>query len=116
NGGMDQAAAPSPCVVSLPTPVQVVHQSAMVDHHALWLAGRARGVDDISEVTGSDTAARVDAALLRNGAPVGIQIYLPDGLDGYVLCQILMGQQDRHLGILDHKVQALLRQAHVEGD
>ena len=55
-----------------------VHDVAMLDHHALGLAGRARGVDDVGEMVGRDAAR--DDGRTRRDALVAVELVDEDDL------------------------------------
>ena len=52
-------------------PRHMIANSAVRDHHSLWLSTRARGVDHICQVFGFDFAAGVLLTLLGKGLPNG---------------------------------------------
>ena len=50
-----------------------VDHASVLDHHALGLAGRARGVDDVGQVVRPGGGWRVAGGLAGDGRPVGVE-------------------------------------------
>ena len=92
-----------------------VHGVAMLDHHALGLAGRARRVDHIGEMLGQ--AGRVGSRLRMRGDRVAVALQVDDRRVARRQRRAGLGmrQHDRRLRVLDHVGNAILGVDRVEG-
>src|ERR1700722_7804518 len=80
----------------------------MLDHHALGLPGRTRGIDDIGQVAGRGQALRIVTSLVRDRLPIGIETYQAHTLLWNALAQRLHRQQHSRSGIFERERQPLL--------
>ena len=99
-----------------PLRVRQIAQPPVSQHSSLRLPRRARGIDDVGQVVGRDRADGIVVRFLGNRGPVGVEkkhirhpLLPPCTLPPCIpLPQMLLGQEDGYLSILDHKRQPIL--------
>src|SRR5579859_4263023 len=84
-------------------------------HGTLWLAGGARGIDDIGKVLGLYDSSRIVDTVTGDAIPIAVQVdCLPFKL-WQPCCQALLSEQDADVGIVEHEGEALGGIGGVEG-
>src|SRR5579859_8108402 len=84
-------------------------------HGTLWLAGGARGIDDIGKVLGLYDSSRIVDTVAGDAVPIGVQVNcLPFKL-GQPCCQALLSEQDADVGIVEHEGESFGGVGGVEG-
>ena len=84
-------------------PTEEVDHVAMLNHHPFGLAGRTRGVNHIREVAGGDLNIQICHGFLTDLRPIGVDGE-PNGMRRQVgLQEVLAGNQNADLGILQDK-------------
>ena len=90
-------------------------QAALGDHHALGLAGRAAGEDDVGEVVGAAQAGGSSLGLARQRFGIVDETGRLIATQRRV-CEAPVAEQQRGLCVGDHELQALGRIGRIERD
>ena len=91
-----------------------VHHVAVLDHHALGLAGRARGVDHVGQVARLGAAVEGVGRFGADRGPVAVQAHHLAAVLRQVAAQALLRQQHGHLGVFHHVGDAVARVGRVQ--
>src|SRR5262249_25081987 len=96
--------------------IDVVDQGAVFSHHSLWFSGRARRIDDVDQIIGTDRAAGTFGALTGDQLPLRIQKECRDGLTVDLLDQVLLGQHHLSPRVPYHVVEPFIWIDRIERD
>ena len=86
----------------------------MINDDALWSAGRAGGVDDVSGVLRLEAALRSAGRLLGDRLGLRVQADDADAVDGQLCAQCLLSDEDRCTSVGKHEGKPFGRIARVE--
>ena len=93
-----------------------VDDVAVLDHHALGLAGRAGGVHHVGQIPACRLGDNGAGTLARKLAGLGVQLDRMAGAQREARAQIRSRQNHRHCRVFDYPGEALFGKAGVERD